>query len=333
MAFARSISAAYHARGLDPSRALAQARIAPEQLAAPDGRMTAQQMEDLSAAAMRELDDESLGAFSRPLPWGGYGLLARASLSAPDLGVALRRWCRHHGLLTDDVRLQVLVQAPQAAITLVESRPLPAAQRELALAFLLRNVHGLACWLVDSRIPLHATILPMPAPPHADAYARMFPGGPVRFEPDAPGAALLFDAAYLALPLRRDGPALDQLLRQRALRIAVRPYRRDRLLAPQVRQALGDRPDSLRDAAAVARALHVSVRTLHRQLREEGTSLQRLKDEVRLERARDLLLRSQRPVKQVAAAVGFQSEKSFARAFKAWAGMPPARFRQRGVDA
>ena len=39
----------------------------------------------LSAAAMQELDDESLGAFSRQLPWGSYGLLARASLTAPTL--------------------------------------------------------------------------------------------------------------------------------------------------------------------------------------------------------------------------------------------------------
>jgi hypothetical protein len=54
-------------------------------------------MELLSGTAMQELDDEGLGWFSRRLPWGSYGMLARASLSAPNLGVALKRWCRHHG--------------------------------------------------------------------------------------------------------------------------------------------------------------------------------------------------------------------------------------------
>lgn len=53
-------------------------------------------MEVLSATAMQELDDESLGAFRRKLPWGSYGMLARASLTSPDLAVALKRWCRHH---------------------------------------------------------------------------------------------------------------------------------------------------------------------------------------------------------------------------------------------
>jgi transcriptional regulator GlxA family with amidase domain len=49
---------------------------------------------------------------------------------------------------------------------------------------------------------------------------------------------------------------------------------------------------------------------------------------VRLERARDLLWRTGRPLKQVAAAVGFRNEKSFARAFRAWVGVSPGQFRR-----
>ena len=71
----------------------------------------------------------------------------------------------------------------------------------------------------------------------------------------------------------------------------------------------------------------MSARTLHRQLKEEGASLQQLKDEVRCERAKDLLYRSGKPVKQVAAAVGFRNEKSFIRAFRQWTGASPAEFR------
>ena len=74
----------------------------------------------------------------------------------------------------------------------------------------------------------------------------------------------------------------------------------------------------------------MSVRTLHGQLKEEGASLQQLKDEVRLERAKDLLYRTAKPVKQVAAAVGYRNEKSFARAFRQWAGVSPGAFRAGG---
>ena len=289
--------------------------------------MTARQMEILSAAAMQELDDEGLAAFGRRLPWGSYGMLARASLTAPDLAVALKRWCRHHGLLTDDIRLTLQAGGQVATIALEELHPLPREVRELSLAFILRNIHGLACWYVDSRIPLLAARFPFPAPPHAEAYAHMFPGA---LEFDAPQAEIRFDARYLKLPLRRDEKALAQML-QRALSITVLQYRRDRLLVPQVRQALAAHPERAHSAEALAQLLHVSARTLHRQLKEEGASLQQLKDEVRLERAKDLLWRTDKPVKQVAAAVGFRNEKSFARAFRQWMGTTTAAFRQRQV--
>ena len=128
MAFARTIVAAYRRAGRDPTPALQAAQIAPAQLELLDGRMTARQMEVLSGTAMQALDDEGLGAFSRRLPWGSYGMLARASLSAPTLGVALKRWCRHHGLLTGDIRLSVESAGTQAVIA-IGSWALSAIQR------------------------------------------------------------------------------------------------------------------------------------------------------------------------------------------------------------
>ncbi len=315
--------AAYKRHGQSPAQALKLAQITPAQLQQPDGRMTARQMETLSGTAMRELDDEGLGAFARKLPWGSYGMLARASLSAPHLGVALKRWCRHHGLIAPDISLVLAVNGDIASISVEETGGLPSAARELSLCFVLRNIHGLACWYTDSRIPLQESRFPYPAPVHADAYRHMFPGA-LKF--DAARAEIRFDARYLALPLRRDEKALQQML-QRPLPITVLQYRRDRLLVQQVRQVLSASPGEVHGAEGVARLLNVSARTLHRQLKEEGASLQQLKDEVRCERAKDLLNRTSKPVKQVAAAAGFRNEKSFIRAFKGWAGVSPARFR------
>ena len=115
---------------------------------------------------------------------------------------------------------------------------------------------------------------------------------------------------------------------QRALPLTVLQYRRDRLLVHSVGQLLAANPAAAHTAEDVAAQLNLSVRTLHRQLKEEGVSLQRLKNEVRRERAMKLLLQTGKPVKQVAAAVGFDSEKSFARAFREWTGVAPSRFRE-----
>ena len=325
IAFVQAIVLAYERRGMRPAEALAQAQIAPAALLDPASRITAWQMERISDAAMQELDDEALGWFSRRLPWGSYGMLARASLSAPSLGVALKRWCRHHGLIADDIALKLSVTGDTAMLAITEQRDL-GALREFCLVSVLRNILGVASWLIDSRIPLLGAQFPFPAPAHHEAYAVLF-SGPTAF--DTAPAGIRFDARYLALPLRRDERALQQML-QRALPLTVLPYRRDRLLVQRVRQALAAHPAQSHNAEALAVRLNVSPRTLHRQLKEEGATLQALKDEVRRARALELLLRTQRPIKQVAEAAGFQNEKSFMRAFRGWTGQSPAEFRRAG---
>ena len=323
MAFVRAMVLAYQQRGMDPTKALALAQIAPSQLHRPNARITAWQMERISDAAMRELDDEGLGCFGRRLPWGSYGMLARASLSAPQLGLALHRWCRHHSLLADDIVVRLSEAEGTATLSVSEARDL-GAFRELTLVSVLRNIHGLACWFVDSRIPLHGAQFPYAAPVHLDAYTVLF-DGPTAF--DTEPAAIHFDARYLALPIRRDEAAMKQML-QRALPLTVRAYRRDRLLVQRVRQALANQPLETHNADHLAALLNLSARTLHRQLKEEGASLQALKDEVRRQRATELLLRTNRPIKQVAEAAGFLNDKSFTRAFLAWTGQTPTAFRQ-----
>lgn len=327
IAFIRAIVLAYRRYGIDPAGALARADIDPAALDDPDARVTAAQMELISGHAMQELDDEALGWFSRRLPWGSYGLLCRASLGSPDLGVALKRWCRHHRLLTDDIGLALAVDKSVATLTITLNRPL-GEMHEFCQVTLLRYVLGYACWAIDSRIPLLESCFPFHAPAHADAYPLMFPG-PLRF--DAELAAIRFDARYLDLPIRRDEAALRAML-QRALPLTVLQYRRDRLLVEGVRRFLRDPANGAATAEIVAGSLNVSVRTLHRQLSDEGSSLQQLKDEARRARAIELLNRSQRSIKQISALVGFRNEKSFARAFRAWTGVPPQTFRERKID-
>ena len=327
IAFVHAILLAYQRYKVDPTAALQKAQITPAMLRRAGATITASQMEVISDAAMRELDDEALGWFSRRLPWGSSGLLCRAALGSPTLAVALKRWCRHHRLLTDDLLLDFSAHGHEVTITLTERRRF-GALREFCLLTSLRYLHGFACWAIDSRVPVVRVSFPFAAPAHHAVYPRLFPG-PVSFS--AAQASLTIDAGYLALPLRRDERAL-RLMLQRALPLTVRPYRRDRLLVQRVREVLGGvvrggvaagRSAAALTAAEVAERLHVSVRTLHRQLHDEGAALQTLKDEVRRDLALSLLQRSATPVKQIAGRVGFRSEKSFLRAFKQWTGTTP----------
>lgn len=326
VAFVKAMLLAFERYGEDPAGVLRQAQITPAVLANPASRITAGQLETVTALAMQQLDDEALGWFSRRLPWGSLGMLCRASLGAPTLGVALRRWFRHHRLLTGDLLIELAVEDGRTAVVTLRERRALGAMREFCLLSYLRFVHGYACWAIDSRLSLLEVAFPFARPAHGDVYPLLFPG-PVAF--GAPAARFAFDARYLELPQVRDAAAADAMLK-RALPLTVRQYRRDRLLSRRVRRILAEDLGAALDAGEVARRASVSVRTLHRHLRQEGASLQGLKDEARREQAVALLSRGQASVKEVARRVGFRSEKSFARAFHGWTGRTPRDWRAGG---
>lgn len=327
IAFVKHIVDALRDGGVEPNNLLNAAQITPIELQIVEGMVTARQFETFSELAMRALDDEALGWFERRLPWGSYGLLARAAITAPNLATAIRRWCQHHRLLTNAVVL-ALSSSPtdvstDTAVVTVEAKAVHSNMREFCAVTLLRNLLGLSSWLIDSRIALQAVHFDFPRPAHASAYTVLFPC-PVSFE--APKTALFFDASYLSLPIRRDASALQSML-QRALPLTVRHYRRDRRMVQQVRQFLSQDTRTQTSAVDVAAHLGVSPRSLFRQLKEEGESWQHLKHAAGMTRATQRLLASDAPIKRIAELSGFRNEKSFSRAFKSWAGASPQAYR------
>lgn len=318
MAFVRLITAAYARRGVDHQSALDWAQITPSQLKVKSARISALQFERLCGYAMKELDDEALGWFSRGLPWGSYGMLARASISSPTLKIALLRWCRHHSLLTADIRLGLEVVDEMATLSITECTDL-RAMREFCLLSVLRNILGLACWFIDSDIHLTTVSFPFTTPAHSDFYEIIFKSTVVF---GAGRASISFDARYLKIPLQRDESALNTLL-QRALPLTVHQYKRDRLLVQRVRQLLHQNVAESSSVEDVASLLNLSVRTLHRHLKDEETTFLEIRDEVRKSLAIALLGQGAVSIKKVAHSVGYDNEKSFFRAFKKWTGMAP----------
>jgi len=77
----------------------------------------------------------------------------------------------------------------------------------------------------------------------------------------------------------------------------------------------------------IAGQLCMHERTLHRRLREEGTSFQLELDAVRYDIARHLLAGSAIPIASIAETLNYSGVSALNRAFKRWTGFTPARWR------
>jgi len=83
----------------------------------------------------------------------------------------------------------------------------------------------------------------------------------------------------------------------------------------------------------IAAQLCMHERTLHRRLREEGTSFQLELDAVRYDVARQLLAGSAMPIARIAETLNYSGVSAFNRAFKRWAGFTPAYWRTRNASS
>jgi AraC-like DNA-binding protein len=158
-----------------------------------------------------------------------------------------------------------------------------------------------------------------------EAMLRRHFGCEIRF--DAACDAIVLDEKALALPHVTYNPQLLALIVP-GLESALEKDGSSRTLADDVRAALhqgicGERPA----VAKVARSLGMSPRTLQRRLGELGTSYQKLLDDVRHRSARRLLATTDLGAGEVAFLLGFEELNSFTRAFHAWEGTTPTRWR------
>ncbi len=99
----------------------------------------------------------------------------------------------------------------------------------------------------------------------------------------------------------------------------------------QVMAILEGAPSLAVSLSDVAAELGYSARGLRRQLERSGTSYRKLVDQVREQRARNLLSGSMQPIKAIAGALGFESSSNFARSFKRWTGLTPKAFRDQAL--
>ena len=276
-----------------------------------------------------ELEDEGFGLFASHMRPGSFEFLCRGMLGAPSLADGLDRARRFLSIVLPDLAVSIERGADRAELRITEAAPLMAGPddpaRVFAFEWLLRLIHSLSCWLVGRGLALDSVDFPFARPAHADDYALVytersaFIGGRV--------LTARFNATLLELPIRRDEAALASFLDGAPGRISML-YRRDRATVTRVRDLIRHALPASLSQDDVAAQLHMSPRTLHRRLDEEGSSFRTIKEALRRDLALSRLTKTGHSIARVAADLGYADTSAFYRAFTGWTGMSPERYRR-----
>jgi AraC-like DNA-binding protein len=178
----------------------------------------------------------------------------------------------------------------------------------------------LSRWMTGGRaVPAEVCLRHAPRAPIGHYQALL--GCRVRFE--ANDYSLLFSKQDMETPLIQANEAVRSHLQQVASQMLASLSERG--LSAQVEALVRHHPRWGKER--IAYLLGMSGRHLTRRLAEEGSSFKLLRDTV-LYRMATERLRDDSRLRDIAESLGFADESAFAKAFRRWAGVSPARFRE-----
>ena len=307
--------------GADQAQLLHGAGISPLLLESELSRVTVPQYARLLRLLRRVTRDELWGLCARPLPVGSFAQVVRHALRARTLGEAMRTGFTSYHLLLAQFVPRLRVQGGVASVRMVT-----LGQRDDALDYAERVFsyfcYGVICWLVARRVPMQRVVY---ASVGGVSDAALLYRAPVQLDMSYSGFD--FDASWLDLPVVQTGSSLQEFLRASPSALITK-YRDQNLLSDRIRRLLRNRlAGPLPDLGEAARLLDMAEPTLRRHLRQEGSSFQRIKDELRRDAAIALLSQPELSLLDIGLRLGFSEASTFHRAFKTWTGVAPGVYR------
>lgn len=322
-ATARALLAGFQAAGLDARAAREAAGLAPPALEPVDAVLPLEAFGRLWEAAWRQAPREDLPTeVGLAIPFGAFGALDYLAASSPSVEAAFHALASHFRYVAAGFRLEVSGRPEGGTVLLLPDHPQPGRDRtaevsdEFTLAVLVGRFRARPL-----SPPFRATRvrLTRPAPERPTRHAALL-GAPVEF--GCAASALEVPGEAWRARLESADPLLQETLRQLADRIGLGEASSDLELAvrARLRTLL---PEGRGEAAAVARSLGLSARTLHRRLAASGRTFRRILEAFRQAEAERLLAGPAVPLGEVALRLGFADQTAWNRAFRRWKGMSP----------
>jgi AraC-like DNA-binding protein len=327
--YARPIAEQLRSMGVDVQAWLSASGVPAGALEQPGGLLPFEALRALVAQAIAAAREPALGLFvGERMVASTHGVVGAAATNAGTVRQALEVVERFSRLRSSLFEITHEVDATEGRLIFREARPLAEVQRPLLEAVVL-SVKNVLDEATMGACPIHEVVFPFEAPPYA-ALARDVFGCPVRYGQDWAGLSAAI--GVLDVPLKLADPATFEVaaaICQRELDLLAE----NESLAARVRRLLLGRQNGFPSLQVTARHMHMTPRTLHRRLLEEGTSYRALLESVRHTLAVELLESGRCAMDEIAYRLGYTDLSNFRRAFKRWEHVPPSEYRARLAQA
>jgi len=315
------------ARGIPTGDLLDAAGLTRDALEDPDARLPGATVLAIWTALRERTADPALQlAAPTSLPFGAYRVIDYLVAASDTVGEGVRRFARFFGLIADGVVLRIEEDDGEYRLCLgmADGAPVPPVYVDYVFAALVSRIR----MRIRRDLQVRRVELRQAEPQVTAPYIELF-GAPVRFR--GPADRLCFASEVWNAPTENPDAFLARLLEEHALILARRAPDGAPGFRAAVEKAIAAAVPEGGSAEAVARMLHVSVRTLQRRLGESGTTFREVADAVHGQLAEAHLADPGVSIAEVAFLLGFSDQSSFNRAFRRWTGESPGRWRRRRV--
>ncbi|WP_372965788.1 AraC family transcriptional regulator [Marinobacter sp.] len=316
-----------HTIGVDEKDLILRVGLDPARLNSADLRVSQAQASEFVTRAVVESGEPGLGILlAKELKLPLHGALGTAVMSSRTLEEALELMTRYLTLRVPHLKVQKHISGPNACYAVTCETTL-GPMLNFVLDAVLFGCVSMGIQITGTMIPGLRVMRRGAEPGHIHRFRHMI-GIPVEY--GAEENALVIPLSQLSLPIRFCNEQLAASAREQCEQ-ALQELEEDAGFACRARRVIETSHPFPPKLARVASALFVSERTLKRRLQEEDVSFQNLVDEIRLDRARDLLSSTAMNLTQIADALGYADAANFTRAFKRWTGFSPSHYRNREV--
>jgi AraC-like DNA-binding protein len=313
------------ARGAPAADLLERAGLARATLEDPDARIPAPIVLGLWNALRQRTGDPALQlAAPATLPFGAYRVIDYVVAASGTVGEGIERFARFFELIAEAITLRISKEEDGSVLSLMmgDGGAVAPIYVDYVFAALVTRIR----MRIRPALKVGRVEFCQPEPQDTAPYREVF-RAPLSFSTAAD--RLYFSAEEWSAPTQSPDAALALLLEEHARVLARRLPGSVSGFRADVEKAIASAPDEGGSAADVARALHMSVRTLQRRLDASGSTFRDVSNTVRCQLAQGYLTDRKVSIAEVAFLLGFSDQSSFHRAFRRWTGESPGRWRKR----